>query len=222
MKILKFNGAALSSVENLYIIVALAQQANAKNKTIVVVSAKQNTTDLLREAASFAASQNELYKEKLKMVELEYLKLAKELIPIVEQSAVLSRVKKMCNELENLCEGVFLVSELSPKVEDRISSYGETLASYVLSAKLQSLEIVHQWSDARELIQSNANLGLSGISFSETADAIRGMISNSDRQLFLLPDISVAHHKFSSIVSKSFDIEPLEILVESDELIFQS
>lgn len=222
MKILKFNGAALSSVENLYIIVALAQQANAKNKTVVVVSSKNEISNLLKEVAEQAAEQNELYREKLKTVEQEYLQLVKELIPIVEQSAVLSRVKKMCNDLENLCEGVFLVSELSAKVEDRIASYGEILASYVLSAKLQSLEIAHQWSDARELIQSNANLGLAGISFSETADAIRGMINNSDRQLFILPDISIAHHKFSSIVSKSFDIEPQEILVELDELIFQS
>lgn len=222
MKLLKFNGAALSSVENLYIIVALAQQANAKNKTVVVVSSKNEMSNLLKEAAEQAVEQNELYKEKLKTVEQEYLQLVKELIPVVEQSAVLSRVKKMCNELENLCEGVFLVSELSAKVEDRIASYGEILASYVLSAKLQSLEIAHQWSNARELIQSNSNLGLAGISFSETADAIRSMVSNPDRQLFILPDLTIAHHKFSSIVSKSFDIEPLEIAVESDELILQS
>ncbi|MGQ0827704.1 MAG: amino acid kinase family protein [Bacteroidota bacterium] len=222
MKLLKFDGAALSSVENLYIIVALAQQANAKNKTIVVVSSKSEISNLLKEAANRAAAQNELYKEKLKAVEREYVQLVKELIPIVAQSAVLSRVKKMCNELENLCEGVFLVSELSAKVEDRIASYGEILSSYILSAKLQSLEIVHQWSNARELIQSNANLGLAGLSFSETANTIRSMVGNSDQQLFILPDISVAHHKFSFLVSKSFDLDPLEIVVEMDESLVQS
>lgn len=222
MKILKINGAALSSVENLYIVIALARQANAQHKTIIVVSAKQGTTDLLKGAAGLAVLQNELYKEQLHILEREYLQAAKELIPITEQSPVLSRIKKMCNELEDLCEGVFLVSELPAKVKDRIISYGDVISSYVLSAKLQSLAISHQWSDARDLIQSNSSLGIGGLNFSETGNFIRGMVNNSDRQLFILPDMTIAHHKFSSIVSKSFGIEPEEIAVESAEISFQS
>ncbi len=214
MKIVKLNDAALADVENLYIIAAIAQQANAKNKTIVVVSAKRETTDLLMQAASLASEQNELYKEKLKIVEHEYLQIVKELIPLVEQSAILSCVKKMCNELESLCEGVSLVSDLSTKVEENVLFYAELLPSFILSAKLQSLQIAHEWSDARELIQSNANLRLPGISFSETGDAIRNRVNNSAQHLFILPDIAIAHYKFSFIISKSFDVEPIEIVVE--------
>ena len=147
MKIVKFNGAAMADVENLYIIAALAQQTNLKNKTIVVVSAKSETTDLLLEAASLASVQNEFYKEKLKIVEQEYLQVVKELIPIVEQSSVLCKVKKMCNELENLCEGVSMISELSAKVEAKIVSYGELLTSVILSAKLESLQTPCRKSD---------------------------------------------------------------------------
>ncbi len=217
MKIVKLNGAAMADVENLYIIVALSQQANAKNKTIVLVSAKNQIKDLLLKAANQAYLQDESYREKLQLVEQEYLQVVKELIPIVEQSAVLSRVKKMCNELESLCEGVSMVLELSSKVEDRILSYAELLPSYILSAKLQSLQIAHEWSDARELIRPNSNLGLAGISFSETGNAIRSMVNDVAQHLFILPDISIAYHKFSSIVSQSVGVEPMEIALGQQE-----
>lgn len=217
MKILKLSDTAMSDVENLYILLAFARQASPKGKIIFSVSAKSDTSDLLMEAAKLASVQNELYKGKLKKVEQESLQLVRELIPLTEQSAVLSRIKKMCNELEDLCEGVFLVSDLSLKVKDRVISYGDLLSSYTLSAKLRSLEIPHQYMDSHDLIRSNSDLGLAGINFPETGNAIRNAINNPVQQLFVLPDITIAHHKFSSIVSRSFGIEPVEIALESDK-----
>ncbi|MBA3706133.1 MAG: bifunctional aspartate kinase/homoserine dehydrogenase I, partial [Bacteroidetes bacterium] len=154
---------------------------------ITVVSAMSGITDLLIDAATFAASQNEQYKEKLKTVESEHLKLVRELIPMAEQSAVLSRVKNMCNEMENLCEGIFLIAELSARAKDRIVSYGELLSSIILSAKLESLNLAHEWVDSRRVIRTNSNFGLGEINFTETNNLILQLINNSKKQLYVMP-----------------------------------
>ena len=54
------------------------------------------------------------YKEKLQLIEQRHLTAVKELIPLDQQSSVLSMVKKRCNEIEDICNGIFLLRELSP------------------------------------------------------------------------------------------------------------
>ena len=135
MRVLKFGGTSVANSQNINKVVAIAQQSVLKNKTFLVVSAFSGITDLLLESASLASKQDENYKETLKTIELKHLTAVKELIPLNEQSSVLSQVKKMCNELENLCEGIFLINELSNRAKDRVVSYGELLSSLIISYK---------------------------------------------------------------------------------------
>ena len=143
MQVLKFGGTSMANAENINKVIEAIKQSLSKNKAVVIVSAMRGVTDLLIDAANLASRQNELYKEKLKNIEQTHLQAIKELIPITEQRAVLSRIKKMCNEIENFCEGVFLLAELSLRAKDRIISYGELISSLILSAKLyrQNLKV---------------------------------------------------------------------------------
>jgi aspartokinase/homoserine dehydrogenase 1 len=61
-------------------------------------------------------------------------------------------VKKSCNEIEDICNGVFLLRELTPRTKDRISSYGELISSQIIAAKFNSDGIAATWKDSRELI----------------------------------------------------------------------
>jgi aspartokinase/homoserine dehydrogenase 1 len=85
----------------------------------------------------------------------------------------LSFVKKRINELENICEGVFLLRELSPRTLDRIVSFGEILSTKIVSAKFDSIKVENVWKDAREIIKTDSNFGFAAVDFPETNKLIR-------------------------------------------------
>ena len=187
MQVLKFGGTSVSNAENINKTVAIVKAALLKNKTIIVVSALGGTTDMLIDAVKMAASRNEIYKEKLQTIEQRHMQAVRELIPIEQQSTTLSMVKKKCNELESICEGVFLLQELTSRTLDSIMSYGELLSSLIISAKFNALQMPHQWVDAREIIRTNSNFGNALVDVAFTNAAIQNFIVQNPQQLYLVP-----------------------------------
>ena len=165
MQVLKFGGTSVANGENINKVVALVQKALTKDRTILVVSALGGVTDALIQAGMAAAAGDDTYKEKLHSVEQRHLEAVKHLLPITRQSSVLSQVKTKCNEIEDICNGVFLLNELSARTKDKIVSYGELLSSLIISARFASLDIPHAWKDSRELITTDDNFGYAAVDF---------------------------------------------------------
>src|SRR5438045_1240526 len=184
MQVLKFGGSSVANAKNINSVVSIVQNSLQKNKNIIVVlSALGGTTDALLEAA-FTASQADIsYKEKLQSIEQRHLTTVKELIPLDQQSGVLSMVKKRCNEIEDICNGVFLLKELSNRTKDSIISYGELLSSQIFSAKLKSLEIKNTWKDSRELIRTDSEFGNAIVDFAQTNKNIQSFFSLLDTEV---------------------------------------
>ena len=180
MQVLKFGGTSVANAENIHKVVAIVQQAVHKDKTIVVVSALGGITDTLLQAGELAAGGDESYKELLEVSEQRHLETVKSLIPVAQQSSVLSWVKQRCNEIEDICNGVFLLGELSPRTRDRIISFGELLSSRIISERLKSVSIPNAWKDCRELIVTDSNFGFAAIDFSATNKKIEEYFSTSD------------------------------------------
>jgi len=195
MRVLKFGGTSVANAESMNKVVAIVKKALAGDSLVVVVSALGGTTDLLIDAVKTAATKNESYKEKLKVIETRHLQLVRELISIDKQSATLSLVKKKCNELENICEGVFLLEELSARTLDSVVSYGELMSSLILSARLSTLKIAHQWIDSREVIRTDSNFGYSAVDFEYTNKAIKKELAKSTSKLFLMPGFIASNEK---------------------------
>ncbi|HSC36230.1 MAG TPA: hypothetical protein VLD19_00110, partial [Chitinophagaceae bacterium] len=138
MQVLKFGGTSVANAENINKAVAIVQAAVKKEPTVVVVSALGGITDTLLHCAALAAEGNEQYREKLLEIEQRHLEAVKALIPVAQQSSVLSFVKKSCNEIEDICNGIFLLRELSARTKDRMAGYGELLSSRIISARLKT------------------------------------------------------------------------------------
>ena len=187
MQVLKFGGSSVASAENINKVVNIVAGKQAAGKIIVVVSALGGITDLLLQCANLAAGGNELYKTALQEIETRHLNTVKELIPVTQQSSVLSGVKKLCNEIEDICNGIFLLGELSARTKDKIVSYGELLSSQIIVAKLKSAGADVQWKDCRELIFTNSNFGAALVDFVKTDKAIEEYFSSTTATLFILP-----------------------------------
>ena len=157
MQVLKFGGSSVGSAEAINQMVAIVSTSIQKEKTIVVVSAMSGVTDQLIMLAQTAAQGNEAYKTIIQNIEQKHLDTVRALLPIQQQSGTLSLVKQLINELETNCEGLFMLKELSMRMQDKIISYGELLSSKIISASFEAKGIKQQWIDSRNLIKTNSN-----------------------------------------------------------------
>jgi bifunctional aspartokinase / homoserine dehydrogenase 1 len=187
MQVIKFGGSSVASAQNINKVVDIVKNKTNSQKIAVVVSALGGITDLLLQCANLAATNNESYKGALQEIELRHLNTVKELLPVTQQSSVLSAVKKMCNEIEDICNGIFLLGELSDRTKDKIVSYGELISSQIIAAKLKSAEADVQWKDCRELIFTDSNFGAALVDFVKTDKAIEEYFSSATATLFILP-----------------------------------
>ncbi|HEV9038224.1 MAG TPA: bifunctional aspartate kinase/homoserine dehydrogenase I, partial [Puia sp.] len=187
MQVLKFGGSSVANSENISKVVTLVLDAIKKDRTILVVSALGGITDMLIQAATSAATGDESYKDRLRQIEHRHLETVKSLLPITGQSAILSAVKTRCNEIEDICSGVFLLGELSARTQDKIVSYGELLSSLIVSARFDALGTKHEWKDSRQLIRTDSHFGHAAVDFNKTNSLIRDAIAVSPANLFIFP-----------------------------------
>ncbi len=188
MQVLKFGGTSVANAKNINAVISIIQEKiQAGNKITVILSALGGITDALLEAATFASAGDISYKEKLLVIEQRHLATVKELIPLDKQSSVLSMVKKRCNEIEDTCNGVFLLKELSLRTKDAVISYGELLSSQIFAAKLKSVGVDNTWKDARELIITSSDFGNATVDFAVTNKNIDDFISAVDTSVIIIP-----------------------------------
>jgi len=192
MQVLKFGGTSVANAENINKVVAIVKESVKKEKTIIVVSALGGITDLLLGAAAIAAEGNEAYKEKLSQVEQRHLDTVKQLIPVAQQSQLLSLVKKSCNEIEDICNGIFLLRELTPRSKDRIGSYGEWISSQIIAAKFIAEGLDAVWKDSRELILTNSTFTAAEVDFPITNKRTGEFFAAASSTLFILPGFIAA------------------------------
>lgn len=195
MQVLKFGGSSVANAENISKVAAIVSKAVQKESTILVVSALGGVTDQLIDIGVKAAAGNELYKEQIQLLENKHLDAVRALLHIQNQSATLSWVKQQLNELERVCDGIFLLGELSARIKDRLVSYGELLSSYIITAKLTELNLQPLWTDARQLIRTNDLYGNAVVLFDKTFTNIQAFIKTNQCQLYVVPGFIAANEK---------------------------
>ncbi len=185
MQVLKFGGSSVANPENISKVIEIIKYNTGRKA--VVVSALGGITDMLLNCSAMAELGNEGYKTVLSEIEDRHMETVKKLIPIQHQSSVLSLVKKACNEMEDICNGVFLLSECSPRTKDKIVSYGELLSSQIITAALKAQQIKCEWVDARTLIKTNDYFGMAAVDYRDTNTKIKTFFIENNGNLFIVP-----------------------------------
>ena len=135
MKVLKFGGTSVGSVESIRQI----QQIIAKqtDDCIVVVSALGGITDQLLKAARLALQTGEAYMEVYQQIRQRHLDMVNTLIDnATVRQMLLHELEGILDELRSILFGVHLVCDLSEKTEAAIVSYGERMSSRIVTAAL--------------------------------------------------------------------------------------
>nr|WP_315172057.1 bifunctional aspartate kinase/homoserine dehydrogenase I [uncultured Flavobacterium sp.] len=187
MRVLKFGGTSVANADNIKLVLAIIAQKAEKEPLAVVVSALSKVTDLLQLAASKAAQNDESFRDIVLEIEKKHLDTLKQLIPVSEQSALLSHIKRIINHLETLLDGCFLLGELSPRTADTILSFGELLSSFIIAEALKQNLKNSSYKDSRELIKTNATFGKASVNFEVSNRLIQDYFTTNDAKVVLLP-----------------------------------
>lgn len=154
---------------------------------IVVVSAMSGTTDQLIRCGELAAGGHEQYRDILKEIEQRHFESIKELIPVQQQSSILSLVKKACNEIEDISNGIFLLGEYTARSKDKLMSYGELLSSQLFAYALQHAGADAAWVDARSLIRTNSRYGNAIVDVAVTQQQLRSFFQQHQAAISVVP-----------------------------------
>ncbi len=135
MKVLKFGGTSVGSVESIRHIQQIISQQT--DDCIVVVSALGGITDQLLKAAHLALEAGEEYMEIYQAIRCRHMDMVNTLItnPTTRQMLCLE-LESILDELRSILFGVHLVKDLSDKTEAAIVSYGERMSSRIVTAAL--------------------------------------------------------------------------------------
>src|SRR5688572_16363484 len=187
MKVLKFGGTSVGSAANMQIVINITRKQSETEQAIIVVSAMSGTTDSLLKSGEFAAAGDEAYKEILRGIENRHLETVKELMPVQQQSSLLSLVKKLCNGIEDICNGIFLLGEFSAGTKDKLAGYGELLSSQIIAAVLVSRKADVIWKDARDLIRTDSQFGNAMVDFAVTNKQVAEYASHEVEKSIIIP-----------------------------------
>lgn len=187
MRVLKFGGTSVANAQNIKRVLDIVQQSCITDKTIVVVSALGGVTDVLLNSAQLAANGDTTYEEMLLGVQQRHLDTVKELLPVTGQSAMLSWIIKTSNELQDICQGLFLLKELTPRAKDMIVSFGEYMSGRIVAEALKLTGLAAEWKDSRELIITNSDYTHAAVDFEVTNKKISEYFLGSNASAWVLP-----------------------------------
>lgn len=187
MQVLKFGGSSVANAVNIKKVISIVEKSLAREPLILVVSAMGGITDLLLKTGEAASQGDETYKKYLQEMEARHLDAVRDLLPIQHQSATLSLVKQQFNELEGVCDGVYLLGEFSARTRDRIVSFGELLSSRIISSALQAVNIPAVWIDSRQVIQTDSRFGNASVENSVTESKIVSFVQNNPSAIYVAP-----------------------------------
>lgn len=187
MKVLKFGGSSVANAENIEKVAGIVLLTAVDGKCVVVFSALQGTTDMLITAGQLAAGGDTGFLAKIGEIRARHSETLNGLFPDGVTESLIEFVESGFGELENTCEGVLRVRELSSRTLDRILSFGELVSSKFVSEYLTVKGSRNEWIDSRQIIHTDQNYGFGAVDFEETNRRIHERIDISDQSLFILP-----------------------------------
>jgi aspartokinase/homoserine dehydrogenase 1 len=187
MQVLKFGGTSVANAENIEKVILIVIKAISKEPTVVVVSALGGITDILLDSATIAASGSPQFVEKISTAEKRHFDCVLQLIGNNPPQELVSFIKNTFEEIKNLCNGILLLNELTPRSKDRIAGYGELLSSKIITTAFNEKLIKATWLDARKVIVTNSNFGAAVVDFDVTNKKINDAVSEQVSNLFIVP-----------------------------------
>ena len=154
MKVIKFGGTSVGSVDSILSVKKIIE--GQSEPVIVVVSALGGITDKLLKTSQMAVMGDASYQQSFEEIKARHEEMIGAIIPAGEKRDKLTTtVGELLEELRSIFQGVYLIRDLSPKIQAAIVSYGERISSQIVAALIEGAE----WFDSREFIKTEFKAG---------------------------------------------------------------
>ena len=154
MKVIKFGGTSVGSVDSILSVKKIIE--GQSEPVIVVVSALGGITDKLLKTSQMAVMGDASYQQSFEEIKARHEEMIGAIIPAGEKRDKLTTtIGELLEELRSIFQGVYLIRDLSPKIQAAIVSYGERISSQIVAALIEGAE----WFDSREFIKTEFKAG---------------------------------------------------------------
>lgn len=196
MQVLKFGGSSMGTAESISNVLNIVGQRAEKGSVAVVVSAMKGVTDQLVETCDRMEQSSFDYEDAIDVLEKRHFEIARTMLPAQEQSDLITELKMLLNELEDVLQGVSLVQEITPKTRDFVMGFGERLSAKILTYLVKSRKIDVEYSDARSFIVTDSRFGNARVDLGITYKKIRSYFDVSgDPKVFVVTGFIAANKK---------------------------
>ena len=226
MKVLKFGGTSVGSVESILSVKRIVEAQ--KEPVIVVVSALGGITDQLIRTSQMAVEGDAAYQRSFLEIAERHENMIEAIIPAGKERTTLQAVVRgLLEELRSIYQGVFLIRDLSPKTQAAIVSYGERMSSHIVSCLIQGSE----WFDSRQFIKTQRQNGKDILATELTNELVREQLKIKSEKLRIVVGGFISTDKDSgevtnlgrggsdytaSIIAAALDASVLEIWTDVD------
>jgi aspartate kinase len=158
MIVMKFGGTSVKDAVAINNAIEIIKTRLAR-KPVIVSSATAKTTDsLIQLGKSACIGDGNKTRELLDELRERHLKICRELINDSQRQKNLSnKIISIFAELENIVNGIFLLSELSSRSLAKVSSFGEIISTTIISEALSDRGIANEWVDVKNFMLTNDN-----------------------------------------------------------------
>lgn len=172
MKVLKFGGTSVGSVESILSLKGIVE--SQEQQTVVVVSALGGITDRLITTSKLAVKGDERYKDEFDGMVTRHHEMIEAVITDGEKRRKLTAdIGSLTEELRSIYYGVYLIRDLSPKTLAAIVSYGERMSSHITAALIDGALLL----DSREFIKTEEKHGKHVLDSELTAKLVKDAFS---------------------------------------------
>lgn len=181
MKVLKFGGTSVGTVESLHNVKTIVE--GCEENVIVVVSALGGITDQLIATAQLASKGDISYLENYARIVERHNNVIKGIVPGDKQLDVRSITDPLLEELGNIFRGVALIKDLSVRTLDIIVSYGERLSSVIISRVIKDA----RHFDSRNFIKTEKQFNKHIVDTELTNELIHKTFDNNSAKVAIVP-----------------------------------
>ncbi|WP_289733122.1 bifunctional aspartate kinase/homoserine dehydrogenase I [Paramuribaculum intestinale] len=182
MKVLKFGGTSVGTVESLTSVKKIVE--GRRKPVIIVVSALGGVTDMLISTAKAAAAgEEDTYLETYAKIIKRHHDVIEGMVPDHLRSQTFNDVDRMLDELGNIFKGVSLLNDLSSRSLDTIVSYGERLSSLIISRIIKGARLF----DSRQIIKTVDQFGKHVLDNDATLPLVMQTLGAKDYEVAVVP-----------------------------------
>jgi aspartate kinase len=175
MKVFKFGGASVKSVENIKNVAAIVEQ-HRNEPLVIIVSAMGKTTNALEKVvAAFFEGRKEDALKLFKVVKNQHLTTAKYLL--------VTHYNNTLNQLINFfTEAEWLLHDRPVReydyYYDQVVCIGELLSTCIVSAWLNEKGIANRLLDVRDILRTDNNFRDAAVDWEETGTLLKDVMNN--------------------------------------------